>query len=122
MKFIAGKIFILAAMLFAAILLSVGNCEAQIVNRAPQPSTEYDLNELYKGIKKDCPSHSLSCFEPEFHKMTEEYGPRVAIEVFRRLRDNGEVKEKTDGHHVVHHIGHHTAIGFGPTPEALALC
>jgi len=50
------------------------------------------------------------------------HGPRAAIDVFAKLQKNNEVKEKTDGHHVAHHIGHQVAKSFGPFPETLDLC
>jgi len=86
------------------------------------PPEPYKIRKLYRQIKKDCPGQNLHCYEPELFKIAAKHGTKAAVEVFVRLQKKSEVKQKTDGHHVVHHIGHEIARSFGPFPEALALC
>jgi len=85
----------------------------------PQP---YDLEKLYQQAKQACPSGALVCLEPQFQSITARHGPRAAIELFTLLRTRGIIPAGIDGHHVVHHAGHETAMVFGATAEALALC
>jgi len=86
------------------------------------PPKPYTLRKLYKQIKKTCPSQALDCYEEELFKITDLHGPKASVKVFAKLQRKNEVKEKIDGHHIVHHIGHNVASAFGPFPEALGLC
>ena len=87
--------------------------------RRPEP---YDLDKLYQQAKQACPSGGLPCLEPQFQSITAKFGPRAAVGLFALLQTRGVVSAGVDGHHVVHHIGHETAMVYGPTAEALALC
>ena len=89
------------------------------VFRPPQP---YQLEQVYKQIKEACPSNTLSCFQAQLQSITAQHGPRAAIEVFTLLKDRGDIAANVDGHHIAHHIGHQTAMVFGPTAQAFALC
>jgi len=92
------------------------------VPKAFIPPKPYKLSKLYKQIKKTCPSQALECYESELFKITALHGPKASVDVFAKLQRKNEVKEKIDGHHIVHHIGHNVASAFGPFPEALGLC
>ena len=85
----------------------------------PEP---YELDQLYTDTKERCPDRSIHCYETVLLGITGKHGPGAALDVFRRLQSQGEVKETRDGHHVAHHIGHHAAMTFGPHAEALGLC
>ncbi len=87
--------------------------------RPPQP---YQLEQVYKQIKQLCPSNALSCFRTQLQSVAAEHGPRAAIEAFTLLKYRGDIDPSVDGHHIAHHIGHETAMVFGPTAQALALC
>jgi len=92
------------------------------VPKAFIPPKPYKLRKLYKQIKKTCPSQALDCYKSELFKITALHGPKAAVNVFAKLQRKNEVKERIDGHHIVHHIGHNVASVFGPFPEALGLC
>lgn len=87
--------------------------------RPPQP---YQLEQVYTQIKQQCPKNALACFLGGLQSVTAEHGPRAAIELFTLLQDRGDIPATVDGHHIAHHIGHQTAMVFGPSAEALALC
>jgi hypothetical protein len=87
--------------------------------RAPDP---YDLEELYQQTKVACPEATLPCLTAQFQSATARHGPRAAIDLFTLLKSRGDIEPSVDGHHIVHHIGHETAMDFGPTAQALALC
>jgi len=87
--------------------------------RAPDP---YDLEDLYQQTKAACPEATLPCLTAQFQSVTERHGPRAAIDLFSLLKNRGDIEPGVDGHHLVHHIGHETAMVFGPTAQALALC
>jgi hypothetical protein len=87
-----------------------------------RPPDPYDLEELYQQTKLACPDIALSCLLAQFQAVTAEHGPRAAIDLFTLLKNRGDIDPGVDGHHIIHHIGHETAMIFGPTPQALALC
>jgi hypothetical protein len=87
--------------------------------RVPDP---YDLEELYQQTKVACPQASLPCLTAQVQSATARHGPRAAIELFTLLKNRGDIDPGVDAHHIVHHIGHETAMVFGPTAQALALC
>ena len=97
---------------------SEGNGKA-VVFRPPDP---YDLEELYQQIKVACPNATLPCLLGQFQSVTARHGPQAAIDLFTLMKTRGDIDPGVDGHHIVHHIGHETAMVFGPTAEALALC
>lgn len=103
---------------WAAALHAVGS-QGTPVTRVPEP---YDLEKLYQRVKQACPSGELPCLEPQFQSITAQFGPRAAVDLFALLQSRGVVSADVDGHHVVHHIGHETAMVFGPSADALALC
>jgi len=92
------------------------------VPKAFIPPKPYQLRKLYKKIKASCSSQAYECYVEELFKITDLHGPKAAIDVFAKLQKNNEFKKKTDGHHIVHHIGHQAAKSFGPFPETLDLC
>lgn len=110
------------------LLLLVFCCAAAVCVAGPQATANvsaaapYDLEALYRQAKQACPSGGLVCLEPQFQSVTAKHGPRAAIELFTLLHDRGIVAANVDGHHVVHHVGHETAMVFGATAEALAMC
>jgi hypothetical protein len=87
-----------------------------------QPPSPYDVETLYQQAREACPAGDIKCLMPQFQSITDKQGPRAAIELFTLLRSRGQVDPLVDGHHVAHHIGHETAMVFGPSAEALALC
>lgn len=87
--------------------------------RPPQP---YELEQVYKQIKAQCLAKAFSCFQTQLQSITAEHGPRAAIEAFTLLQARGDIDASVDGHHIAHHIGHQTAMVFGATAQALALC
>jgi hypothetical protein len=87
--------------------------------KSPEP---YDLEQLYSVAKKNCPGSELPCFERQFGAITAKNGPAAAIGLFTLLQSRGDIGPTKDGHHIAHHIGHETAMDFGATAEALALC
>ena len=87
--------------------------------RPPQP---YQLEQVYAQIKQQCPTNDLACFLTGLHSITAQHGPRAALEVFTLLQDRGDIPATVDGHHIAHHIGHQTAMVFGSSAQALALC
>ena len=87
--------------------------------RVPDP---YDLEELYRQTKVACPGTALSCLVEQFQSVTARHGPRAAIDLFTLLKNRGDIDPGVDDHHIVHHIGHDTAMVFGPSAQALALC
>ena len=113
------SLFYLAVFWPAALYAAGAEPQHQPNPPAPQP---YDLEKLFQRAKQACPSSGLACLEPQFQSITARHGPAAAIELFTLLRNRGIVAANVDGHHAVHHIGHETAIVFGPTGEALALC
>ncbi len=90
-----------------------------VVFHPPEP---YDLETVYKSANAACESKQMDCFEEQFHSITGKHGPAAAIETFTLLRERGDIPADSDGHHVVHHIGHHTAMMFGTTGAAFSLC
>lgn len=90
--------------------------------KAFHPPKPYVLETLYKEIKAACPSKEWSCFEKQINAYTMTYGPRAATETFTLLRDRHDIDPSVDAHHVVHHIGHHTAMAFGSNAQAFNLC
>ena len=105
-------------VLALGILLGSGQSDTPSF-RPPQP---YQLEQVYKQIKQQCPTNALACFQTGLQSITAEQGPRAAIEVFTLLKDRGDIAPTVDGHHIAHHIGHETAMVFGATAQALALC
>lgn len=98
-------------------------CALGIGSAAPLKSPEpYDLEQLYKIAKSGCPASNLPCFESQFSAVTAKHGPGAAIALFTLLQSRGDIRPSIDGHHIAHHIGHETAMDFGTTAEALALC
>ena len=108
-----------SGMLACTTVLGAASSQSTAGTRVPEP---YDLEKLYQQTKQACPDGRLSCLEPQLHSITAKHGPRAAVELFTLLRDRGVVPAHVDGHHVVHHIGHETAMVFGTTADALALC
>jgi len=106
---------------FLGLLCLAVSCSAG-AQSYPAGTQPYDVEQLYRQAKKACPSGGLPCLEPQFQSITARNGPAAAIEVFTLLRNRGIIAANVDGHHVVHHVGHETAMVFGPTAEALALC
>jgi hypothetical protein len=108
------------ALLNASVVLGPG-ASAQESNffQAPDP---YDLEELYQQTKVACPEATLPCLTAQFQSVTARHGPRASIDLFTLLKNRGDIDPEVDGHHIVHHIGHETAMDFGPTAQALALC
>jgi len=98
---------------------SGGSARKSDLFRAPDP---YDLEELYQQTRFACPGATLPCLTAQFQSTTARYGPRAAIDLFTLLKNRGDIDPGVDGHHIVHHIGHETAMVFGPTAQALALC
>jgi hypothetical protein len=90
-----------------------------VVFRPPDP---YDLEQLYRQTKVACPDDTLPCMVAQFQSVTARHGPQAAIDLFTLLKNRGVIDPSVEGHHIVHHIGHETAMVFGPTPQALALC
>ena len=98
-------------------------CASGIGNSAILKSPEpYNLNQLYALAKHACPGSDLLCFERQFTAITARNGPAASIELFGLLQSHGDIGPGTDGHHIAHHIGHETAMDFGATADALALC
>jgi hypothetical protein len=112
----ASKVWLLAV--WFGILPGSGQSDTSSF-RPPQP---YELEQLYTQIKQRCPSNVLACFRTELQSITAQHGPRAAIEAFTLLKDRGDIDPTVDGHHIAHHIGHETAMVFGPTAKAFALC
>lgn len=89
---------------------------------ARESAEPYDLEQLYTLAKRACPTSSLACFQDQFSTVTAKNGPGATIALFTLLQTRGDIRPTVDGHHIAHHIGHETAMDFGPTAEALALC
>ena len=87
-----------------------------------RPPDPYDLEELYQHTQVACPDTALPCLVAQFQSVTARHGPRAAIDLFTLLKNRGDIDPGVDSHHIVHHIGHETAMAFGPTALALALC
>jgi len=102
----------------AGLLCAFGLGTAALL-KSPEP---YDLEDLYRLARSACPAADLPCFERQFSAVTAKNGPGAAIALFTLLQTRGDVRPSIDGHHVAHHIGHETAMDFGATAEALALC
>ena len=101
-----------------AVFCALGMSSAALL-KSPEP---YDVDKLYNLAKKNCPGSELPCFERQFSSITAKNGPAAAIKVFTLLQSRSDIGPSMDGHHIAHHIGHETAMDFGATAEALALC
>jgi|SRR5579863_748021 len=109
---------------FGLLLIGLGIAwgSGQGETHAFRPPLPYDLEQLYHQIKQQCPSSALACFQTQFQSVTAQHGPRAAIEAFTLLKSRGDIGPSVDGHHIAHHIGHETAMVFGSTAQAFALC
>jgi len=116
---ISWVLWVAAACLGFASLSSAFGQQSPAGFKPPEP---YDLEQLYQQARQACPAGALQCLMPQFQSITDKYGPRAAIELFTLLRERGQVDPLADGHHVAHHVGHETAMVFGPSAQALALC
>lgn len=86
------------------------------------PPKPYELETLYKQANTDCPKKDWPCFENELYGFAMTYGPKAAIDTFELLKTSHAIPVTIDAHHVVHHIGHHTAMAFGSNIQAFDLC
>jgi hypothetical protein len=106
---------------FVLVLVMAGLPRLGMGKMLKQP-VPYDLETLYKQMKTDCPTKDWGCFERQITAVTMTNGPKAAVDVFTLLQTRGDVDPSIDAHHVVHHIGHHTAMAFGNTAEAFSMC
>jgi len=111
----------LIVFLFAlcAGLVAIGVGAMDMPYHPPKP---YDLQTLYKQAKVDCHPKDWPCIENTLYGFTMTYGPKAAVDTFKLLKDRGDIPPTIDAHHVVHHIGHHTAMAFGSNTQAFMLC
>jgi hypothetical protein len=115
---VSAKAIIYVAALCAG--FAAGNAvAADIPFHQPEP---YVPATLYREITTSCPSKQWACYEKELFSFTMTYGPKAAVDTFTQLEDDHDISTAIDPHHVVHHIGHHTAMAFGSNAQAFQLC
>lgn len=92
------------------------------VSKDSSQEQEPKTTDLYQQILRNCPDKSLSCFEENIKDITQNYGPKTALDILRLLKDNNLIEKSADDHQIAHIIGRDTANFFGINSKAFLSC